>query len=201
MRTLLTRWQRFSFLLASRRQLATIGCDQIGSLYWKERALDNRTLVRWIPGCPLMGSSSQPRPWSNVAGPWSCGPQSGPMSLLPFSSVPSSPPTRFTPQFFRVLLLRCLWFALPLSHLPVWPSTRRPWPPPCSRAGVLGSRGFFLESAAARVCREAFDLDLPIANHDACRLEGRCESPIGHRYHVSFVGVGRQQTSPAVCSR
>ena len=51
----------------------------------------------------------------------------------------------------------------------------------CSGAGVLGSRGFSLESAAARVCREAGarvstnlfvrDLDLPIANHDARRLE------------------------------
>ena len=127
------------------------------------------------------GSSSQPRPWSNVTGPLSCSrallrSQSGPMSGLPFSSVPSSPPTRFAPQLFRVLLLRRLWLALPLaSFLPVWPSTRRPWPPPRSvfESGSLGESGFSLKSAAARVCREAGarvstnlfvrDLDLPIA--------------------------------------
>ena len=42
------------------------------------------------------------------------------------------------------------------SQLPVWPSPGRPWPPPCSvwEAGVLGRRGFALESADARVCRE-----------------------------------------------
>ena len=34
-----------------------------------------------------------------------------------------------------------------LSKLPVWPSTRSSWPPP--------SRGFPIESAVARVCREA----------------------------------------------
>ena len=112
--------------------------------------------------------------------------QSGPMSGLPFSSVPSSlPPTRFAPQLFRVLLLRRLWLALPLSSrtcrcgrpLDVLGHHRAE----CSRAGVLGSRGFSLESAAARVCREAGarvstnlfvrDFDLPIANHDARRLE------------------------------
>ena len=111
--------------------------------------------------------------------------QSGPMSGLPFSSVPSSPPTRFAPQLFRVLLLRRLWLALPFSSrtcrcgrpLDVLGHHRAA----CSRAGVLGSRGFSLESAAARVCREAGarvstnlfvrDLDLPIANHDARRLE------------------------------
>ena len=46
---------------------------------------------------------------------------------------------------------------------------------------MLGSRGFSVESAAARVCREAGarvstnlfvrDLDLPVAPHDARRLE------------------------------
>ena len=46
---------------------------------------------------------------------------------------------------------------------------------------MLGSRGFSLENAAARVCREAGarvstnvflrDLDLPVARHDARRLE------------------------------
>ena len=115
------QWQA----VASLPQLGTT--VQIGRLCSKERALVNRTLMRWIPGCPRMGgSSSQPRPWSNVTRPLSCSrallrSQSGPMSGLPFSSVPSSPPTRFAPQLFRVLLLRRLWLALPLpSHLPVF---------------------------------------------------------------------------------
>ena len=41
--------------------------------------------------------------------------------------------------------------------LPVWPSTRRPWPPSVCMCNfrVLGRRGFPLESGATRVCREA----------------------------------------------
>ena len=66
--------------------------------------------------------------------------QSGPMAGLPFSSIPTSSLSRFPPQLFRVLLLRRLLasFAPCFSHLPVWPSTRRPWPPPCS---VFEGRG------------------------------------------------------------
>ena len=51
----------------------------------------------------------------------------------------------------------------------------------CPRSGVLGSRGFSMENAAARICREVGarvstnvflrDLDFPIARHDARRLE------------------------------
>ena len=66
-------------------------------------------------------------------------------------------------------------------QLPVWPSTRRPWPPPAT-AGVLGRRGWALESVAVRVCREGGvrvwsnvfvrDLDLAEFNRlDARRLE------------------------------
>ena len=57
---------------------------------------------------------------------------------------------------------------------------RRSWPPPaCATAGVLGRRGWALESAAARVCREGGarvrlnvfvrDMDLTEPN----RLDGR----------------------------
>ena len=111
--------------------------------------------------------------------------QSGPMSGVPFSAVPSSPPTRFAPQIFRVLLLRRLWLSFPLTSRTC--RCGRPLDPrghhraACPRAGVLGSRGFSVESAAARVCREAGarvstnlfvrDLDLPVAPHDARRLE------------------------------
>ena len=106
------------------------------------------------------------------------------MSGVVFSAVPSSPPTRLAPQLFRVLLLR------PSLAPPLTSRTCRCGRPldlrghhraACPRPGVLGSRGFSLESAAARVCREARarvstnlfvrDLDLPAAPHDARRLE------------------------------
>ena len=61
----------------------------------------------------------------------------------------------------------------------------------CSRAGVLGRRGFALESAVARVCREAGarvsanvflrDLDLPIGAMDQRRIEVIVEGlPVFH---------------------
>ena len=65
----------------------------------------------------------------------------------------------------------------------MWPSTRRLWPPPRSmpEGRGFGFRGFSLETAAARVCREAGarvsvnvflrDLDLPVPCTDARRLE------------------------------
>ena len=85
--------------------------------------------------------------------------QSGPLAGVPFICTPKSPETRFEPQLFRVLLLRRLWCPLPLCVA----SCRcgRPLDPcghhraACPHAGVLGRRGFPLESAAARVCREA----------------------------------------------
>ena len=52
-------------------------------------------------------------------------------------------------------------FAHVFVQLPVWPSTRH------SLAGVLGRRGFSLESAAARVCRDL----LPLDHLDNRRLE------------------------------
>ena len=111
--------------------------------------------------------------------------QSGPMAGLPFSCVPSSHLFELNAQVFRVLLLRRLWLPLPLAScscrcgrpLDVLGHHRAA----CSRAGVLGSRNASLESAAARVCREAGgrvstnvflrDLDLPVARVDGRRLE------------------------------
>ena len=70
-----------------------------------------------------------------------------------------SPESRIDSSSFRVLLLRRLWLPLP-------PSSRhcRRGPPldsrghhraACAQVGVLGRRGYALESAAARECREA----------------------------------------------
>ena len=112
--------------------------------------------------------------------------QSGPGAASALSAVPSSDVFRISPHLFRVLLLRR--FRLPLP--PVSRSCRCVRPldsrghhrAGCSRAGVLGRRGFAVESAGARICREAGarvstnvfvrDLDLDAPNvHDARRLE------------------------------
>ena len=112
--------------------------------------------------------------------------QSGPVAGIPFSVAPSSFLTRLEPALFRVLLQRRLSLPLPLSKrscrcgrlLDAFGHHRAV----CSRSGVLGRRGFSLESAAARVCREAGgrvatnllvrDMDLGVRNaHDSRRLE------------------------------
>ena len=97
------------------------------------------------------------------------------MAGLPFSSIPSSSLSRFPPLLFHVLLAsRTCRCGRPLDVLGHHCAA-------CPRAGVLGSRGFSVESAAARVCREAGarvslnvfvrDLDLPVAQNDGRWLE------------------------------
>ena len=112
--------------------------------------------------------------------------QSGTGSGVALSVSPSSIFTRIEPQLFRVLLLRRLRISLPFSRrycrcgrsLDAFGHHRAA----CSRAGVLGRRGFALESAAARICREAGgrvttnvfvrDLDVAVPNAlDGRRLE------------------------------
>ena len=60
--------------------------------------------------------------------------QSGPLASVPFTALPIHRISRMDPEPFRVLLLRRLRMPPPpqCSRLPVWPSTRRPWPPPRS---------------------------------------------------------------------
>ena len=112
--------------------------------------------------------------------------QSGPCAGVPFSACPRSPLTRIDSALFRVLLQRRLHLPLPLSKR--FCGCGRPLDPfghhcaACSRTGALGRRGFALESAAARVCREAggrvvtnmfvrdMDLGVPVAG-DNRRLE------------------------------
>ena len=85
--------------------------------------------------------------------------QGGQLSGLPFMALQVTPLSRFDSDLFRVLLLRRLSLPLPLSSR----SCRCGRPldclghdrASCSRAGVLGRRGYALESAAAGVCREA----------------------------------------------
>ena len=84
--------------------------------------------------------------------------QSGPLAGVAFSTTPSSYLKRIESHLFCVLLLRRLRLPLPLSArqcrcgrpLDVFGHHRAA----CARAGVLGRRGFAVESAGARICRE-----------------------------------------------
>ena len=71
--------------------------------------------------------------------------QSGPLAGMSFSTVPA----RIDSQAFRVLLLRLAQDADVASF---WYGHHRA---SCATAGVLGRRGFAVENAAARICREA----------------------------------------------
>ena len=139
--------------------------------------------------------------------------QGGPLAGLPFSCCPSSFHTRFAPQVFRVLLLRRLWLLLPLTKrtcgcgrlLDSFGHHRAP----CANVGVLGRRGFALESAAARVCREAGgrvsvnqyvrDLDIAAPNAaDNRRLEVVADGlPL---FHGAQLAIDTTMVSPLSCS-
>ena len=94
--------------------------------------------------------------------------QGGPFSGLPFTVFPTSIHQRFASVLFRVLLFRRLRLPLPLSSrtcrcgrpLDVLGHHRAA----CSTSGVLGRRGFALESAAARICREAGAVSPPTSS-------------------------------------
>ena len=85
--------------------------------------------------------------------------EAGPGAGLALSAAPKHYLTRIPPHLFRVVLLRRLWSPLPLlfhtcrcgRQIDKFGHHRAS----CARAGVLGRRGFALESATARVCREA----------------------------------------------
>ena len=85
--------------------------------------------------------------------------QAGPLASIPFTVFPTDRSCRIDPQPFRILLLRRLRLPLPftarscvcgrlLDNLGHHRSA-------CSVAGILGRRGFPLETAAAHICREA----------------------------------------------
>ena len=85
--------------------------------------------------------------------------QGGPGAGLALSTCPVNRLTTFTSQLFRVVLLRRLHLPLPLTvrncrcGLPLDP--RGHHRAACARAGVWGGRGWAVENAAARICREA----------------------------------------------
>ena len=79
--------------------------------------------------------------------------QSGVGASVSLSTVPCDPLVRIEPQLFRVLLLRRL--RLPSTLLGVFAGVAVYTAHRAPELGFLGRRGYALESAAARVCREA----------------------------------------------
>ena len=85
--------------------------------------------------------------------------QGGPGVGLAMSTCPTCRITRMEPQLFSVLLLRRLQLPLPMTvrncrcGLPL--DLRGHHRAACVRGGVLGKRGYSLESVTARICREA----------------------------------------------
>ena len=85
--------------------------------------------------------------------------QGGPGAGLAFTTCPTCRITKMEPHVFRVLFLRRLHLPLPWTlhscrcGLPL--DSRGHHRAACARAGVLGRRGYALESVAARICREA----------------------------------------------
>ena len=114
--------------------------------------------------------------------------QSGPFAGLAFCTAPASFLTRIDSHLFQVLLLRRFRLPLPLSVRTC--RCGRLLDPfghhqaSCSRAGVLGRRGFAVERAAARICREGGarvtvnmlvrDMDLPCAERTRHTQIGNC---------------------------
>ena len=110
---------------------------------------------------------------------------SGPLASVVFVALPTTRTTRIEPQLFRVLLSRRLRLPLPFTSRScrcgrlhdVFGHHRAA----CAEAGVLGRRGYALESAGAQVCREAGgrvstnvmvrDLDVAEPRVDGRRLE------------------------------
>ena len=102
--------------------------------------------------------------------------QSGPMAGMALSASPSNFLKRIEPHIFRVVLLRRLRLKILSSSLCTCRCGRLRDPfahrAACARVGVLGRRGFAIESAAIRLCREGGarvatnvmlrDLDVPV---------------------------------------
>ena len=84
--------------------------------------------------------------------------QGGPLAACPFTCVPTSRLVRFDPQPFRILLLRRLRLPIPFAAKACRCDRLHDvfghHQSACAVSGVLGGRAA-LESAAARVCREA----------------------------------------------
>ena len=111
--------------------------------------------------------------------------QCGPLAARIFTLFPVSHELVLDSSHFRLLLLRRL--RLPLPFMPARCRCQQPLDPlgdhraACPRSGALRVRGFGLERAAARICREAGalvstnvlvrDLNTGATRHDERRIE------------------------------
>ena len=146
--------------------------------------------------------------------------QSGPMASVPFTCCLVARHTTFDPQVLRLLLLRRLWLPSPSSSRvcrcgrPLDSSGHHR--AACAVAGVLGSRGFAVESAAARVCREAGgrvstnisiqDMDIVAPNLlDDRRVEVLAASvpraAVGNRHNTGVCAGTRWSSTPSLRPR
>ena len=97
--------------------------------------------------------------WPRFGGRRCCALRVGPWQVFIFFCISISMATRFEPQEFRILRLRRFWCLLPLCSAscrcgrPLFLRGHRR--AACQVAGVLGRRGFLIETAVARVCRKA----------------------------------------------
>ena len=140
---------------------------QLGRIWPTEPAHHRQNPKTWSLGVVVDGNMWQPRRWSFNTGR-SCSltshraqvrSQARPGAGMALSAVPTHHLTRIPLHLFRVMLLRRLRFPLPLSlhtcrcgrQIDKFGHHRAS----CARTGALGRRGFALESATARVCREA----------------------------------------------
>ena len=102
-----------------------------------------------------------------------------------FSTSPNCALTRIEPPFFRTLLLRRLHPA----RLPVWPTTRLLWPPPCSLRQVWSSGNAWVcrgECCCPRVSRGR-----SARHHKHPRSRHGCCPPESSRHETSGGGRGR----------
>ena len=109
-----------------------------------------------------------------------------------FSTSPNCALTRIEPPLFRTLLLRRLRVPLSLTQRDC--RCGRPLDScghhraACARSGVLGRRGFAVESAAARVCREG---GARVTTNKIPRSRHGCCPPESTRHETSGGGRGR----------
>ena len=135
------------------------GCHRGGSWRW-EHDQRPREPEHFEPGCTRDGWQHEAEDlFARMDDPSKAllRSQGGPGAGLALSTCPVSRLTTFTPQLFRVVLLRRL-------HLPLTVRNCRCGRPldsrghhraACARVGILGGRGWAVENAAARICREA----------------------------------------------
>ena len=89
-----------------------------------------------------------------------------------------------------------------LLELPVWPSTRRPWPPPRSviEAGVLASRGCSVESVVQGSAARQVPASPPTYSCGTWTCQLHVTSPSCQATHLSRA-LGQSWPCPVGCSR